>query len=455
MSLKKIGLPRKDFWDNFAREVPSWYTDAKLGIFVSWGPFSVPAYGEPVGELGTVDEKIWFKTNPYAEWYYNTMRIEGSGAQLHHKEHYGDAPYDDFLDNWQIPDFDPDAWCKLFRRAGARYVLPLSKHHDGVTLWDAPGTGTRNTVHRGPKLDIMQAIADAARANDIRFAVYYSGGLDWGLDNFRQIETFDDVYDLRPNDAAYSVYAYEHVKDLIDRYQPDILWNDIEWPDFSKLNDESVDYTLAKLFRYYYDKVPHGLVNDRWGETHHDFATSEYQALQESEDAEVWENCRGIGMSFGYNQYETEEHSLTVESALEHFVDIVSRGGNLLLNVGPTASGQIPDIQRKVLEGMGDWMEVNSSAIYETSKVSELSASNLDSDSAWVRFTGTSDRVFAHINGKGDVSFNLTAGVVDEGSAKLLASGNSVAVSRSGDNVSINLPEADVRGPQVIEFRRA
>jgi alpha-L-fucosidase len=455
MALLKKGLPRADFWDGFAREVPSWYTDVKLGIFVSWGPFSVPAYGEPVGELGTVDEKVWFKTNPYAEWYYNTMRIEGSGAQLHHREHYGDAHYDDFLDNWQIPDFDPDAWCKLFYHAGARYIVPLSKHHDGVTLWDAPGTGTRNTVHRGPKLDIMQAIADAARRNDIRFAVYYSGGLDWGLNILPPIQTFADVTDLRPNDAAYSMYAYDHVVDLINRYEPEILWNDIEWPDFSKLNDASVDYTLARLFKLYYEKVPHGLVNDRWGDTHYDFKTSEYQALQESEDAAVWENCRGIGMSFGYNKYETEEHSLSVEGALAHFIDIVSRGGNLLLNVGPTASGAIPEIQKRVLEGMGDWMALNSAAIYETHKISDLKPSNPEGGSAWVRFTAKPDRIYAHIAATGEVSIELPANLVRDDSAKLLATGDALSVQRSGDSVRINLPAASVVGPQVVEFRRA
>lgn len=456
MALLKKGLPRAKFWDNFAREVPSWYTDAKLGIFVSWGPFSVPAFGEPIGELGTVeDQRVWFKTNPYAEWYLNTMNIEGSGAQLHHKKHYGEAAYDDFLDQWKTPDFDPDEWCRLFAHAGAKYIVPLSKHHDGVTLWDAPGTGTRNTVHRGPKTDLMQAIADAARRNDIRFAVYYSGGLDWGLGILPPIQTFSDVTDLRPNDAAYSMYAYEHVMDLINRYKPDILWNDIEWPDYSKLNDESVDYTLARLFKNYYELVPHGLVNDRWGDTHYDFKTSEYQALQEAEDAAVWENCRGIGMSFGYNQYETEEHSLSVESALAHFIDIVSRGGNLLLNVGPTASGAIPEIQKQVLQGMGDWMALNSEAIYGTEKVSALKATNPEDGASWVRFTAKANSIFAHVSGSGETRIRIPAGIIKDSSAKLLSDKQALTVTRSGDELVVSLPETKVRGPQVIEFDRA
>jgi alpha-L-fucosidase len=455
MSIEKNSLPRAEFWNEFTREVPGWYSDAKLGIFVSWGPFSVPAFGEPIGELGTVDASIWFKTNPYAEWYLNTMQIQGSGAQLHHAELYGDAPYDDFLDQWQIPDFDPNQWCKLFNYAGAKYIVPLSKHHDGVTLWDAPGTGTRNTVHRGPKTDLMQAIADAARANDIRFAVYYSGGLDWGMNTLPPIRNFDDVTGLRPNDSAYSMYAFKHVMDLIERYEPDLLWNDIEWPDFSKLNDSSVDYTLAKLFKNYYEKVPHGLVNDRWGNTHHDFATSEYQALSEAEGSAVWENCRGIGMSFGYSQFETEEHSLSIAGALTHFIDVVSRGGNLLLNVGPTASGEIPEIQKKVLEGMGDWMALHSEAIYETRKVENLASGDHEATSAWVRFTGKKDRIYALIEGSGEQSIILPPGFVIDESARLLAGGSDLDINRQGEMLIIELPVANVVGPQVVEFLRA
>jgi alpha-L-fucosidase len=251
------------------------------------------------------------------------------------------------------------------------------------------------------------------------------------------------------------MYAYEHVMDLINRYKPDILWNDIEWPDYSKLNDESVDYTLARLFKNYYELVPHGLVNDRWGDTHYDFKTSEYQALQEAEDAAVWENCRGIGMSFGYNQYETEEHSLSVESALAHFIDIVSRGGNLLLNVGPTASGAIPEIQKQVLQGMGDWMALNSEAIYGTEKVSALKATNPEDGASWVRFTAKANSIFAHVSGSGETRIRIPAGMVNDSSAKLLSDKQALTVTRSGDELVVSLPETKVRGPQVIEFDRA
>ena len=438
-----------DVFKRFEREVPEWFLDAKLGFMVSWGAFSVPAWGEPIGELGTIDDwKEWFKHNPYAEWYYNTIRIEGSPAREFHKKNFNDCDYDDLLDMWKAEKFQPDEWAKLFAYAGAQYIVPLSKHHDGITLWDAPGTGTRNTVHRGPKRDLIGDIATAVRKAGIRFAVYYSGGLDWEVtktlpaisDNNQGVEGMQ-----RPVDAAYSMYAYKHVIDLIDRYKPDVLWNDIQWPDFSKREGE---YSLAALFDYYYKEVPHGVVNDRWGkDTHFDYETSEYQFMADSENAPAWENCRGIGLSFGYNQVESEQHSLNTESALRHFLDIVSRGGNFLLNVGPTASGEIPEIQKKVLMGLGDWMAINSGAVYATRAIKEIPAT----DTPWVRWAKKGNSVFAYIDAVGNVEFSAPASLVNDKKATIFG-GAAITVTRNGDKISMTIPAPKVPGPTVIEF---
>lgn len=438
-----------DVFKRFEREVPEWFLDAKLGFMVSWGAFSVPAWGEPIGELGTIDDwKEWFKHNPYAEWYYNTIRIEGSPAREFHKKNFNDCEYDDLLDMWKAEKFQPDEWAKLFAYAGAQYIVPLSKHHDGITLWDAPGTGTRNTVHRGPKRDLIGDIATAVRKAGIRFAVYYSGGLDWEV-----TKTLPAISDnnqgnggmQRPVDAAYSMYAYKHVIDLIDRYKPDVLWNDIEWPDFSKREGE---YSLAALFDYYYKEVPHGVVNDRWGkETHFDYETSEYQFMADSENAPAWENCRGIGLSFGYNQVESEQHSLNTESALRHFLDIVSRGGNFLLNVGPTASGEIPEIQKKVLMGLGDWMAINSGAVYATRAIKEIPAT----DTPWVRWAKKGNSVFAYIDAVGKVEFSAPASLVNDKKATIFG-GAAITATRNGDKISMTIPAPKVPGPTVIEF---
>ena len=438
-----------DVFKRFEREVPEWFLDAKLGFMVSWGAFSVPAWGEPIGELGTIEDwKEWFKHNPYAEWYYNTIRIEGSPAREFHKKNFNDCDYDDLLDMWKAEKFQPDEWAKLFAYAGAQYIVPLSKHHDGITLWDAPGTGTRNTVHRGPKRDLIGDIATAVRKAGIRFAVYYSGGLDWEVtktlpaisDNNQGVEGMQ-----RPVDAAYSMYAYKHVIDLIDRYKPDVLWNDIQWPDFSKREGE---YSLAALFDYYYKEVPHGVVNDRWGkETHFDYETSEYQFMADSENAPAWENCRGIGLSFGYNQVESEQHSLNTESALRHFLDIVSRGGNFLLNVGPTASGEIPEIQKKVLMGLGDWMAINSGAVYATRAIKEIPAT----DTPWVRWAKKGNSVFAYIDAVGNVEFSAPASLVNDKKATIFG-GAAITATRNGDKISMTIPAPKVPGPTVVEF---
>ena len=143
-----------------------------------------------------------------------------------------------------------------------------NKAHDGVALWDTPGTGTRNTVYRGPRRDLVREVEHATRQAGLRFGVYYSGGLDWSITDLpplRLLPGLDlsrSVRSVRPNDAAYAAYAYLHVRDLIDRYRPDVLWNDIEWPDAGK---HGGTLGLLELFSHYYATVPHGIVNDRSG----------------------------------------------------------------------------------------------------------------------------------------------------------------------------------------------
>lgn len=437
-------------WSRFEREIPQWYPNAKLGIMISWGAFSVPAYGEPIGELGTVpDWKEWMKHNPYAEWYFNTIRIEGSPAQEHHKKNYNGCDYDDLLDLWHGEKFDANIWAELVAYSGAQYVVPLSKHHDGITLWDAPGTGTRNTVHRGPKRDIMGEIATAVRKVGVRFAVYYSGGLDWSvrteipvIDGSHEGNNENDVLP-RPSDAAYSMYAYKHVIDLIDRYKPDLLWNDINWPDFSKQEGE---YSLPALFDYYYKAVPHGVVNDRWGaDVHSDFKTSEYQHMADSESAKFWENCRGVGFSFGYNELETQEHSFTPTSAIRYFVDVVSRGGNLLLNIGPKANGEIPEIQVNALRGIGDWMKINSDAIYGTTRFEGVKGS----DEPWSRWTRKGNKAFLLIE---SITISTISLPIDfKFTAHRVLGLNNSAIEVSQTNVHIKEPTGST-GPIVIEF---
>jgi alpha-L-fucosidase len=378
-------------WSALARPAPSWFTDAKLGIFIHWGPYSVPAWAEPRGELGAIADAEWYARNPYAEWYWNSLKIANSPTAAHHRYVYGEAPYDAFLDSWQAERFDPDGLMALISRAGARYVIPTTKHHDGVALWRAPGSAGRNTVERGPRRDLIGEMAAAARAHDLRFGVYYSGGLDWGFSPGPPIESRADSH--RPVDARYARFAYRQVHDLIDRFAPDVLWNDIEWPDAGKTRGP---FGLFDLLTHYRRSVAEGVINDRWGVPLSDFRTSEYQAHRDSEAAPVWEHCRGIGYSFGYNQLEGPDEYLTPREAVRLLVDVVSRGGNLLLNVGPKADGTLPGLQRDVLEGLARWMVDGSSAVHATHPV--RSAPRYESDDPWIRWTANEDGVFAIVD---------------------------------------------------------
>ncbi|EJZ87717.1 hypothetical protein HMPREF9241_00345 [Schaalia turicensis ACS-279-V-Col4] len=342
-------------WSDLVRPTPQWYSDAPLGFFVHWGAYSLPAWAEDHGELGTEADWVqWFTHNSYAEWYYNTIRIPGSPASVRHQELYGKLDYDSFLDMWDARRFDAHDWLARFSAAGADYAVLTTKHHDGITLWDAPETGTRNTVARGPRRNFVEAFADATREAGLHLGLYYSGGLDWHYRPFPPIVTDEQCNDLhRPKDRDYARYAFVQSKDLIDRYRPDVFWNDIDWPDEGKNFGE---YGLGRLMEHFYAVCPQGVTNDRYGGVHSDFLTSEYQHFGASESASVWENCRGVGLSFGYNRNEGPEQYLDGPAAVRHLLDVVTRGGRLLLNVGPKADGSIPEEQIAALDGLAEFM---------------------------------------------------------------------------------------------------
>ncbi len=270
----------------------AWARDATFGIFIHWGAYSVPAWAEPTGAWGAVPPEDWFAHNAYAEWYANTIRIEGSPAAQHHLAEFGGIPYVELLDIWRADSFDPVDWARLFRSAGADYVVPVTKHHDGIALWDAPGAGDMSTIERGPRRDLIGPLAEAVRGEGLRFGVYYSGGLDWHVTDHPPITSMAHVDEFRPVDAAYSEYATSHVRDLIERYEPCVVWNDINWPDAGQR-----DGTLDDLRAFYRSVVPEGIVNDRWGRMDlADYRTSEYAFDATNELGSGWEHCRGLGL---------------------------------------------------------------------------------------------------------------------------------------------------------------
>jgi alpha-L-fucosidase len=380
--------------------VPAWFQRAKLGIFVHWGLYSVPAYAPLAGELGEIlangDWGKWFANNPYAEWYMNSLRIAGSATQRHHRQQYGaDFQYADFapLFNQAVHGWDPDSWAALFQQVGARYVVLTTKHHDGFLLWPSRRPNPFITRYHAER-DLVGELTAAVRARGLQMALYYSGGLDWTF-NPKVIQHIADIPAAVPQSADYVEYANYHWRELIDRYQTVILWNDIAYPAGADLNE---------LFADYYNQIPEGLVNNRFtqkfelkatgivSDNHFDFETPEYATFAEIR-RQKWESCRGIGASFGYNQQEGPDQYQSVDNLVRMLVDIVSKNGNLLLNIGPTATGEIPAMQQERLEGLGAWLRVNGEAIFDSEPW--LVAEGESSTQIGVRFTQKENVLYA------------------------------------------------------------
>lgn len=369
------------------REVPEWFRDAKLGFFIHWGLYSVPAWATSLNPPSP-SEQDQFAYHRYAEWYANTVRIPGSPTQRWHEEQYGvGTSYEDLTQQWNADTFDPSALVDTLVRAGGRYIIPTTKHHDGFCLWDT-ATTSFTSVQRGPSRDLIREIHDAARTAGVRFGVYFSGALDWHVSGFGPIQSDEDLFALRRNDDRFARYASTQLEELVEAFAPDVLWNDIDWPDAGKGVDR---WGLSALFNRYYDRVPDGVVNDRWGVPFHGFLTREYSDVPGTMPT-YWEATRGVGLSFGWNRNESDEHVLSANELIRFLVDVVSKNGNLLLNVGPDAAGRIPLSQERLLNELGDWLAINGEAIYATRTWERFGDEHHNT-----RFTsGQDDRVYVH-----------------------------------------------------------
>ncbi len=404
-------------------QVPAWWRDAKLGIFVHWTPASVPAFAPVDADVSAMvqsGDRRAMGWSPYTEWYENSLRFADSPVARHHRETYGDREYRSFAPDWEagLESWDPDEWARTFAAAGARYVVLVSKHHDGYCLWP--------TTVANPRLpgwhcrrDVVGELGEAVRAQGMRFGVYYSGGLDWTFED-RPIGAMSDLIAAIPR-GDYPDYAAAHVRELVARYRPSVLWNDIAWPAEGK--------HLWPLLTEYYDAVPDGVVNDRWmpwnplagamrfeparraldkGATRQarrdtglippeppfcDVRTPEYVTFPTVQRT-PWECVRGMDQSFGYNAASRAEHFLSRAELLWSFSDMVSKNGNLLLNVGPRGvDASIPDEQRQRLAWLGEWMGANESGIRATRPW--VRPGEETAQGTGLRFTARDDDVFA------------------------------------------------------------
>jgi alpha-L-fucosidase len=336
-------------WESLDRRpTPDWYLDAKFGVFIHWGVYSVPAWGK-VGE--------------YAEWYWNRImsdKPEMAVWRQFHQRNYGEGfDYMDFAPRFTAELYDANQWASLFKRAGVKYVVPTSKHHDGFALWPSAEASRDwgrpwNAAEIGPKRDLLGELAQASRKEGLKFGFYYS-----------LYEWFNPLWK-----TDKERYVREHMtpqfKDVVSRYQPSIIFSDGEWDLPSK--DWKSEELLAWLFNDAACKEE-VVVNDRWGKDcrhkHGGYWTTEYAAGLK-DGSHPWEESRGMAYSYGLNRAERVDDYKTGPEFILTLIDLVSRGGNLLLDIGPAADGAIPPLMEQRLLEIGDWLKVNGEAIYGT-----------------------------------------------------------------------------------------
>ena len=381
---------------------PEWFLDAKFGMFIDWGPWSVAGWA-PQKE----------KAN-YPDWY--EQRLFKEYRDYHLKAWGADIQPDDLIQLMRSSEFRTERFTELARAAGMRYVVPFLKHHGGYCLWQSSFT-LRNSVEWGLKRDVARELAEACRAANLRYGAYVSLG-EWNYPVLKDGElwtvslklwnernqgvprgklTTDTPFvsgKVPVNDFARD-YLVPSLKELIEHTDPDMLWFDGEW------EAPATAWCSPELSAYFYNRAAQRkqnvCINDRlgintrgqpgWG----DFYTSEFHVITGLQ-THPWEENRSLSHSYGYNWEESfdDRYVLTEEAALDLLLGVVANGGNLLLMVSPDGSGRVPPNQEKRLRFLGRWLERNGQAIYATRAV------GLAKQPAWGYLTRSknSDRLY-------------------------------------------------------------
>jgi alpha-L-fucosidase len=363
--------PFRPDWESLARyEVPEWYKDAKFGIFIHWGVYSVPAFGN--------------------EWYPRNMYREESDEYKHHIATYGAVDkfgYKDFVPMFRAERFDPGAWARLFKEAGAKYVVPVAEHHDGFAMYDS-GLSDWTAAKMGPRRDVIGELAKAVRTeglhfgasshrvehnfflgvgrriasdiNDPKYAAFYGPAHNW-IEAKQGTPLSNDFTFVS---AAWTRDWLARSSEIVQKYHPDIMYFDW-W-----IGQPAVRADLTRFAAFYYntslgygDHV--GVINYK------DYAIEEHSAVLDLERGQLadirplyWQTDTSVSnKSWGFIKDDTFK---TAEFVVQQLIDIVSKNGNLLLNIGPRPDGTIPEEVQGVLRDVGSWLKVNGEAIYGT-----------------------------------------------------------------------------------------
>ena len=428
--------------------VPDWYRDAKFGIFIHWGVYSVPSYGN--------------------EWYPREMYKQGTDIYKHHIATYGTQDkfgYKDFIPMFKAEKFDPDQWAELFKKAGAKYVVPVAEHHDGFAMYKT-SLSKWNAYDMGPHRDIIGELATAVRKQDLVFGLSSHRLEHWFFMNEGR-KFNSDVNDPRyadfygPARGEKDSLAPEHMNDwllrsveLVDKYQPQVFWFDwwIEQPAM-----EPYRKTFAA---YYYNKAAQwnkGVVLNYKNKSFPDSAAVldiERGKLEGIRDL-PWQTDDAVGFkSWGYIEGESYK---SPQYIVDELIDIVNKNGNLLRNLGHKPDGTIPEAQQQLLLAIGEWLRVNGEAIYETrpwkkfgeGPTENIGGSFIDSKvkaftAQDIRFTTRGEKLYAITLARPSTKLIVHSLVDSAGrikSVELVGSGEKLKWKQSAEGLQIALPK--------------
>ena len=359
-------------WESLSQyQIPEWFQDAKFGIFIHWGPYAVPAFGSE-----------WYPRLMYMDTAtftaYHELSNEGPNPiYLHHKKKWGDQKqfgYKDFIPMFKGENFDPKEWIDLFKKAGAKYVVPVAEHHDGFAMYNSKITRW-NAVKMGPKRDILGELFTEGKSQGLHMGASSHFAFNWAFYNKKaHFDTVDpeyaDLYSSRgidpeePVSEAFKELWWNRITDIIDNYQPEILWMDFFW------DQEAFKPYHSKLAAYLYNK---GLESGKelvlQDKNHRYEAFPEGTIVYDLERGKMadinkkpWQTDTSIGKNSWC--YVENWQSKDVNTLIDDLIDIVSKNGCLLLNVGPKSDGTIPQDQQDILLAIGKWLKTNGDAIY-------------------------------------------------------------------------------------------
>jgi alpha-L-fucosidase len=423
--LFNVGYGQKEtpsFDKIYQREIPVWFNEAKFGIFVVWGIYSVPGWA-PKGE--------------YAEWYGARITSNGNKTKEYHEEVWGeDFSYDQFVPFLHGEGFNAEEWTRLFQKSGAKYVVTCANYHDGFAMYPTNYAVSKfgenwNAFERGPKRDVLHELNEAGTAKGLKMGIYYS-----------VYEWWHPLY-LEGEFEKYSLdFFHPKFKEVVSKYKPPVIFLDGEWDQSYKT------WHSEELANWLYTESPvkdEVVVNDRWGQVrsqYGDYYSSEYGGGNYSPD-HPWQEDRGIGKSYGYNRNE-DVWDYNSRGELLHLLSTVcSNGGNLLLDIGPKADGRIPPIMQERLLQIGEWLDKNGEAIYGTS-ASPFWPRQFD----WGVCTEKDHTLFLHLFDTAITSLKIQGIFNEIKSVNFLATEESLKFEKFDNDLYIDItpmkPDADV-----------